>query len=119
MGATPSGLVHMAKKLVSDRMVVKKADLEKKLTAYLRKSGRCIDAAGVVVAPVAAAKETQANWTVSKVKYGRAPKSECDDELTRIVPLFLRHFNIAAEKPRDADAATSQGAAADDEATVA
>ena len=107
----------MAKKLVSDRMVVKRADLEKKLTAYLRKSGRCIDAAGVVVAPVAAASETQANWTVSKVKYGRAPKSECDDELTRIVPLFLRHFNIAAEAPRKSEAAAHE-AAADEEAVV-
>jgi hypothetical protein len=109
----------MAKKLVSDRMVVKKADLEKKLTAYLRKAGRCIDAAGVVVTPVAATAETQANWTVSAVKYGKAPKSECDEELTRIVPLFLRHFNIAAETPKDAEDAAREEAAAAKEDMVA
>jgi len=109
----------MAKKLVSDRMIVKKADLEKKLTAYLRKAGRCIDAAGVVVTPVPATAETQANWTVSKVRYGRAPKAECNDELTRIVPLFLRHFNIAAETPKDIEDAAREAAAEEQEATVA
>jgi len=108
----------MVKKLVSDRMVVKKADLEKKLTAYLRKAGRCIDAGGVVVTPVVPASEAQANWTVSKVKYGKAPQSECDDELTRIVPLFLRHFNIAAEKSAEAKAAAEKAEPAE-EATVA
>ncbi len=87
----------MAKKLVADRMVVKKADLEKKITGYLRKAGRCIDAAGVVIVPHAPATPEQANWTISAVKYGKAPKADCDDELTRIAPLFLRHFNIAAE----------------------
>lgn len=87
----------MPKKLVSDRMVVKKAELEKKLLAYLRKSGRCGDAAGVAVTPVAGAAGGQANWTIAAVKYGRAPKQDCDEELTRIAPLFLRHFNIAAE----------------------
>jgi len=87
----------MAKKLVSDRMVLKKAELEKKLLAYLRKSGRCGDAAGVIVAPVPDATGDQANWIISAVRYGRAPKQDCDEELTRIAPLFLRHFNIAAE----------------------
>jgi len=89
----------MPKKLVSDRMVVGKTDLEKKITGYLRKAGRCVDAAGVVISPVAATAPDQANWTISVVKYGRAPKADCDDELTRIAPLFLRHFNIAAERP--------------------
>jgi hypothetical protein len=88
---------YMPKKLVSDRMVVKKAELEKKLLAYLRKSGRCLDAAGVVIAPLAETTGQQANWTIAAVKYGKAPKPDCDDELTRIAPLFLRHFNIAAE----------------------
>lgn len=103
----------MAKKLVGDRMVVKKAELEKKLLAYLRKSGRCGDAAGVVVATVAEAAEEQANWTIAAVKYGRAPKQDCDEELTRIAPLFLRHFKIAAEAavqnqtPDEADEAVS------------
>jgi len=95
----------MPKKFVSDRMVLKKAELEKKLLAYLRKSGRCIDAAGVVVVPVAQATERQANWTISAVNYGRAPKPDCDEELTRIAPLFLRHFNIAPEPA----AAAAQG----------
>ncbi|HEY5280823.1 MAG TPA: hypothetical protein VIJ67_13835 [Pseudolabrys sp.] len=108
----------MTKKLVSDRMVVSKADLEKKLTSYLRKAGRCIDAAAVVVARVATANPDQANWTVSAVKYGKAPKSECDDELTRIVPLFLRHFNVAPETPEDEETAASEGALAEEEATV-
>lgn len=87
----------MAKKMVSDRMVVKKAELEKKLLAYLRKAGRCIDAAGVVVTPIADATGGHANWTIAAVKYGRAPKADCDEELTRIAPLFLRHFNITVE----------------------
>jgi hypothetical protein len=87
----------MSKKLVSDRIIVKKAELEKKLLAYLRKSGRCLDAAGVVVAPVAEATGEHANWTISAVNYGKAPKQDCDEELTRIAPLFLRHFNIAVE----------------------
>ena len=87
----------MAKKLVGDRMVVKKADLEKKLLAYLRKSGRCGEAAAVVVAAVAEATGSHANWTIGAVNYGRAPKQDCDEELTRIAPLFLRHFDIAAE----------------------
>jgi hypothetical protein len=95
----------MTKKLVGDRMVVKKADLEKKILAYLRKAGRCIDAAGVVVTPVAPAKSAQANWMISAVDYGRAPKADCDDELTRIAPLFLRHFNIAAEAEPAAETA--------------
>lgn len=88
---------HMAKKLVGDRMVVKKAELEKKLLAYLRKSGHCGDAAGVVVATLAEAAEDQANWTIAAVKYGRASKQDCDEEVTRIAPLFLRHFKIATE----------------------
>jgi hypothetical protein len=79
-------------------MVVRKADLEKKILGYLRKAGRCIDAAGVVIAPVVPAEPDQANWAISAVKYGKAPKADCDDELTRIAPLFLRHFNIAAER---------------------
>jgi hypothetical protein len=87
----------MPKKLVSDRIIVKKAELEKKLLAYLRKSGRCLDAAGVVVSLVAEATGEQANWTIAAVKYGKAPKPDCDEELTRIAPLFLRHFNIAIE----------------------
>ena len=99
----------MTKKLVSDRMVVRKAELEKKITGYLRKAGRCVDAAGVVIAPVAAASPDQANWTISAVKYGRAPKIDCDDELTRIAPLFLRHFNIAAERAPARDEATEDG----------
>jgi hypothetical protein len=90
-------MLVMAKKLVGDRMVVKKAELEKKLLAYLRKSGRCLDVAGVVVAPLAEATGNQANWAITAVKYGRAPQADCDEELTRIAPLFLRHFNIAAE----------------------
>ena len=105
----------MAKKLIGDRMVVKRADLEKKLLAYLRKSGRCGDAAGVVVAPVAQAAENQANWTISAVKYGKAPQADCDEELTRIAPLFLRHFNIAAEaaeSPAQKPAASEQEEAA-------
>ena len=89
----------MTKKLVADRMVVRKADLEKKITGYLRKAGRCTDAGGVVISPVEAAAPDQANWTISGVKYGKAPKTDCDEELTRIAPLFLRHFNIAAERP--------------------
>ena len=89
----------MSKKLVSDRMVVRKAELEKKLLAYLRKAGRCIDAAEVAVSPVTPASESQANWMISAVNYGKAPKADCDDELTRIAPLFLRYFNIAAETP--------------------
>jgi hypothetical protein len=89
----------MSKKLVSDRMVVKKAELEKKLLAYLRKSGRCGDTAGVAVALVAEAIGDEANWTIAAVNYGRAPKQECDEELTRIAPLFLRHFNLAVEAP--------------------
>ena len=109
----------MTKKLVSDRIVVRKADLVKKLTSYVRKAGRCIDAAGVVVTPVTATTTEQANWTVSAVKYGKAPKSECDDELTRIVPLFLRHFNIAPEMPTDGEtAAPEEAALAEEEATV-
>ena len=111
----------MTKKLVSDRMVVRKADLEKKITGYLRKAGRCIDAAGIVIAPVAPASPDQANWTISAVKYGKAPKAECDDELTRIAPLFLRHFNIAAESPpAEGDAAAdSRQADAAEEVTAA
>lgn len=111
----------MVKKLVSDRMVVNKADLEKKLTGYLRKAGRCIDAAGVVITPVATATPDQANWTISAVKYGRAPKADCDDELTRIAPLFLRHFNIKAESAAAADdgAEASDQDEAAEEATVA
>ena len=97
----------MVKKLVSDRMVVKKADLEKKITGYLRKAGRCIDAAGVVISATTPASDEQANWTISAVKYGKAPKSECDDELTRIAPLFLRHFNIAAESATAEETATA------------
>ena len=93
----------MTKKLVADRMVVGKTDLEKKITGYLRKAGRCTDAGGVVISPVAATAPDQANWTISAVKYGRAPKAECDDELTRIAPLFLRHFNIAAERAAPAE----------------
>ena len=69
------------------------------MLAYLRKSGRCIDADGVVIAPVAAGNG-QANWTISAVNYGKAPKTDCDEELSRIVPLFLRHFNIAPEADR-------------------
>src|SRR5690348_15129089 len=113
---------RMVKKLVSDRMVVNKADLEKKLTGYLRKAGRCIDAAGVVITPVATATPDQANWTISAVKYGRAPKADCDDELTRIAPLFLRHFNIAAESAAPAEgeaAAESRDDAAAEEASAA
>jgi hypothetical protein len=108
---------RMTKKLVSDRMVVSKADLEKKLTGYLRKAGRCIDAAGVVISPVAAATPDQANWTISAVKYGKAPKADCDDELTRIAPLFLRHFNIkdeSAEAAAEAAAAAPQDEAAEE-----
>jgi hypothetical protein len=90
-------MLIMAKKMVSDRMVVKKAELEKKLLAYLRKAGRCVDAAGVVIAPVAEATGGHANWTIAAVNYGRAPKPDCDEELTRIAPLFLRHFNITVE----------------------
>lgn len=98
----------MTKKLVSDRMVIRKADLEKKLLAYLRKAGRCIDADGVSVTVVAPATEDQPNWAISAVNYGRAPKSECDEELVRIAPLFLRHFNIATEiEQTAADAAAS------------
>lgn len=105
----------MPKKLVSDRIVVKKADLEKKLLTYLRKSGRCLDAAGVVVAPLTEATGGQANWTIAAVKYGRAPKTDCDEELTRIAPLFLRHFNIAADP---AGAATQTQIPAEVEETV-
>jgi len=106
----------MARKLVGARMLVRKADLEKKLLAYLRKAGRCIDADGVVVAPIAEAGVEKANWTISAVHYGRAPKTDCDDELSRIAPLFLRHFNISPESPAD----TAAGPApAKDEATVA
>jgi hypothetical protein len=107
----------MTKRLVGDRMVVRKADLEKKITGYLRKAGRCIDASGVVIAPVVPAGPDQANWTISAVKYGKAPKAECDDELTRIAPLFLRHFNIAAERAPaagDDDAAERSDEAAED-----
>jgi hypothetical protein len=106
----------MSKKLVSDRMVVGKIDLEKKITGYLRKAGRCVDAAGVVIAPVAATAPDQANWTISAVKYGRAPKADCDDELTRIAPLFLRHFNIAAEPavPAEGEANRHDDAAAEE-----
>lgn len=107
----------MSKKLVSDRMVVKKADLEKKLLAYLRKSGRCGDAAGIVVAPVEADAD-HANWTISAVKYGKAPQTDCDEELTRIAPLFLRHFNIAAEVP-EPPAQKPAETAADEAAPVA
>jgi hypothetical protein len=89
----------MSKKMVSDRMVVKKAELEKKLLAYVRKSGRCGDAAGVAVALVTDATGDQANWTIAAVNYGRAPKQDCDEELTRIAPLFLRHFNLDVEAP--------------------
>lgn len=89
----------MSKKLVGDRMVVKKADLEKKLLGYLRKAGRCIDAAEVAIMPVAPADESQPNWSISAVNYGKAPKADCDEELTRIAPLFLRHFNIAPDAP--------------------
>ena len=106
----------MPKKLVSDRMVVKKADLEKKLLAYLRKAGRCGDAAGVAVAPVAEAAGDQANWTIAAVNYGRSPKQDCDEELTRIAPLFLRHFNIVAEAPPPAQ---NQASAAPEEAASA
>jgi hypothetical protein len=106
----------MSKRLVSDRMVVGKAELEKKLTAYLRKAGRCIDVAAVVIAPVAQPEPEQANWTISAVKYGKAPKAECDDELTRIAPLFLRHFNIAVG---GAAAAPDKSAAPDEEASEA
>lgn len=98
----------MNKKLVSDRMVVKKADLEKKITGYLRKAGRCVDVAAVVIAPAVPESPEQANWSITGVKYGRAPKTDCDDELTRIAPLFLRHFNIAPEAPGDAEAAAAQ-----------
>lgn len=111
----------MTKKLVADRMVVKKADLEKKIAGYLRKAGRCTDAAGVVISPVAPSAPDQANWTISAVKYGKAPRTDCDEELTRIAPLFLRHFNIAAESAsREGDAAADvdQDEAAE-EATVA
>ena len=94
----------MSKKLVGDRMVVKKADLEKKLLGYLRKAGRCVDAAEVAITPVTPADESQANWSISAVNYGKAPKADCDEELTRIAPLFLRHFNIAPDEPA-ADAA--------------
>jgi hypothetical protein len=106
----------MSKKLVSDRMVVGKIDLEKKITGYLRKAGRCVDAAGVVIAPVAASAPDQAYWTISAVKYGRAPKGDCDDELTRIAPLFLRHFNIAAEPavPAEGEANRHDDAAAEE-----
>ena len=100
----------MSKKLVGDRMVVKKADLEKKLLAYLRKAGRCIDAAEVAIAPVTPASDAQANWSISAVNYGKAPKADCDDELTRIAPLFLRHFNIAPDAP-DEPAAEADAAA--------
>ena len=112
----------MTKKLVADRMVVAKPDLEQKITGYLRKAGRCVDVAGVVIAPVATTAPDQANWTISAVKYGRAPKAECDDELTRIAPLFLRHFNIAAESAAPAEgeaAAESRDDAAAEEASAA
>lgn len=105
----------MATKRVGDRMVVKKADLEKKLLAYLRKAGRCIDAGGVTVIAAASPAAGQANWTISAVNYGRAPKVDCDEELTRIAPLFLRHFNIAPETASEAKAAA---AAVDESATV-
>jgi len=98
----------MVKKLVSDRMVVKKADLEKKITGYLRKAGRCVDVAAVIVAPAVPESPEQANWSITGVKYGRAPKTDCDDELTRIAPLFLRHFNIAPETPGEAEADADQ-----------
>jgi hypothetical protein len=94
----------MTTRLVGDRMVVTKTDLEKKLLAYLRKTSSCIDAGGVSVTPVAAAVRDQANWTIAAVDYGRAPKAECDEELSRIAPLFLRHFNIAPGKPQETDA---------------
>ena len=100
----------MTKKLVADRMVVKKADLEKKITGYLRKAGRCIDVTGVVISATAPASDEQANWAISAVKYGKAPKTECDDELTRIAPLFLRHFNIAAESAAAEEAAATDTA---------
>jgi hypothetical protein len=118
----------MTRKLVGDRMVLRKADLEKKLLAYLRKAGRCIDADGVVVAPVAGAGSDKANWTIAAVDYGRAPKSDCDEELTRIAPLFLRHFNIAPEsgaqaaaapQPDAAPAAAADAAPAEDDAPAA
>ncbi len=107
----------MPKKLVSDRIVVKKTELEKKLLAYLRKSGRCGDAAGVAVAAIADAGGGHANWTISGVKYGRAPKQDCDEELTRIAPLFLRYFNIAAEAPEPS--AENRAPAETDEAASA
>ena len=87
----------MSNSPVNNRIVLKKTDLEKKLLAYLRKSGRCMDAAGVVVRPVPETAARRANWTIAAVNYGRAPKADCDEELTRIAPLFLRHFSIAAE----------------------
>ena len=105
----------MSNATVNNRIVLKKTDLEKKLLAYLRKAGRCMDAAGVVVRAVPEAPTDRANWTIAAVNYGRAPKTDCDEELTRISPLFLRHFNIAPEPTApasqgdatsDADAAT-------------
>jgi hypothetical protein len=46
----------------------------------------------------------------------RAPKADCDDELTRIAPLFLRHFNIAAEPavPAEGEANRHDDAAAEE-----
>ena len=100
----------MSKKLVGDRMVVKKAELEKKLLGYLRKAGRFIDAAEVAITPVTPAADGHANWSIAAVNYGKAPKADCDEELTRIAPLFLRHFNIAAETA-DEPAAEADAAA--------
>jgi hypothetical protein len=89
--------MFMTQKLVGDRLVVKKTDLEKKMLTYLRKARHCVEAGGVSIAPVPGASARQANWTIVEVDYGNAPKADCDRELTRIAPLFLRHFNIAPD----------------------
>jgi hypothetical protein len=92
----PGHMIEVSdKKLKAKRATIARAALEWAITSAVRSSDpQCNGFVGVIVERVAPTRDSEANWAVKGLRYGRAQRSLCDAAVAAILKPLQLEFDI-------------------------